>query len=75
MTGKLIVIDAWSEEAEPGRQTTTVSTDGAYVTIDRLTEPRGAKATLTLVPFARGEDLDRLISALQSAHNYTGVTS
>jgi len=75
MTGKLLVIDAWCEEGNSGRQTTTVSTDGTFVTIDRLTEPRGAKATLTLVPFARGEDLDRLISALQAARNYTGVTS
>ena len=75
MSGKLIVIDAWSEEAQPGRQTATVSTAGAYVTIDRLTEPRGGKATLMVVPFARGDDLDRLISALDSARNYTGVTS
>jgi hypothetical protein len=28
MTGKLIVIDAWSEEGEDGRRTTTVSSDG-----------------------------------------------
>jgi hypothetical protein len=75
MTGKLLVIDAWDEEGNSGRQTTTVSTDGTLVTIDRLTEPRDGKPSLTLVPFTRGDDLDRLMSALQAARNYTGVTS
>jgi hypothetical protein len=75
MSGKLLVIDAWSQEDANGRQTTTVSTDDAFVTIDRLTEPRGGKTTLTLVPFARGDNLDRLIEALRAARNYSGVTS
>jgi hypothetical protein len=75
MTGKLLVVDAWVEEDASGRRTTTVSSDGSYVTIDQLTEPNGGKPTLTLVPFTRGDDLDRLIEALQAARNYTGVTS
>jgi hypothetical protein len=72
---KLIVVDTWAEEAASGRQTTVVSTDGVTVTIDTLTGPRGEKPTLLLVPFVRGEELDRLIEALRAARNYSGAPS
>jgi hypothetical protein len=43
--------------------------------IDRLKESHQGKPILTLVPFARGDELDRLIEALKAARGYTGNPS
>jgi hypothetical protein len=66
-----ILIDSWTLETESGSRSTEVYSDGKSTLVIREFVKEG-RSQVTAIPFAHGEDLQRLITALQSAGAYTG---
>jgi hypothetical protein len=61
-----ILVDSWVVETASGPRTTEIYTDARYT---MLVNEGGTQATV--MAFVNGEELQRLISALQAASTYT----
>jgi len=60
-------MDSWTVETSSGSLTTEIYTDGGFTML-----VRESQTEVTVMPFAHGEELQRLITALQSAAVYPG---
>jgi hypothetical protein len=58
-------LDVWEHAEQATRQKTEIWSEGNYVMIFRTIDA-GSKR-VTVMPFQRGEELDRLIAALEAA--------
>jgi hypothetical protein len=65
-----IEVGHWQFESDGRSQRTSVAADDLFVVIERVIEKDGEVQSITLVPFERGEELDRLIAALQQARGH-----
>jgi hypothetical protein len=62
-----VLVDSWTVETASGSLTTEIYTDGQVTMLVRETPTE-----VTVMRFAHGEELQRLITALQSAAAYPG---
>jgi hypothetical protein len=62
-----VLVDSWTVETASGSLATDIYTDGGFTML-----VRESRTEVTVMPFAHGEELQRLITALQSAAAYTG---
>ncbi|HST12429.1 MAG TPA: hypothetical protein VLL05_18790 [Terriglobales bacterium] len=60
-------MDSWTVETARGSQTTEVYSDAKFTLLVREVVKEDGSSKVTVVPFTNGEELRRLISALQSA--------
>jgi hypothetical protein len=65
-----IEVGHWQFESDGRSQRTSVAADDLFVLIERVIEKNGALQSVTFIPFERGEELDRLIAALQQARGH-----
>jgi hypothetical protein len=70
-TSTPIEIGHWDFESDGRTQRTSVAADDLFVLIERvITSQSGEMASVAFMPFERGEELDRLIAALQQARGH-----
>jgi hypothetical protein len=66
---KSVAVDNWTLAVGSASMETTILDDDKFVIINRTIENNGDTSE-TLVSFERGEELDRLIAALQKARDH-----
>jgi hypothetical protein len=65
-----IEIGHWTLESDGRTQRTSVTADDLFVLVERVIEKDGDLVSVAIMPFERGEELDRLIAALQQARGH-----
>jgi hypothetical protein len=66
-----VEVGHWHFESDGRTQRTSICADDLFVIIERvISGPDGNLLAVTFMPFERGEELDRLISALQQARGH-----
>jgi hypothetical protein len=65
-----IEVGHWQFESDGRSQRTSVAADDLFVLIERIIEKDGEMQSVTIIPFERGDELDRLIAALQQARGH-----